>query len=140
MEAEVARINSADVKGYRKFLRDSHARYVVGFEGMVAKPMHRLWQTIKVLPTFAWLRADRSIYGLAAARVRDEKLRMALSFHPLFIGGDPMHVTSMYALVAHLEKEYGVHYAIGGVQAIADAMAGGGPGTRRCHPARGRGG
>jgi len=48
---------------------------------------------------------------------------MALSFHPLFIGGDPMHVTSIYALVAHLEKTYGVHYAMGGVQAIADAMA-----------------
>jgi phytoene desaturase len=97
---------------------------VVGFEGMLTKPMHRLWETIRVLPEFALLRADRSIYGLASARVRDEKLRMALSFHPLFIGGDPMHVTSMYALVAHLEKEFGVHYAMGGVQAIADAMAG----------------
>jgi phytoene desaturase len=75
------------------------------------------------LPKFAQLRADRSIYGLAAVRVKDERLRMALSFHPLFIGGDPMHVTSIYALVAHLEKTYGVHYAIGGVQAIADAMA-----------------
>jgi len=76
-----------------------------------------------VLPKFAMLRADRSIYAHAAARVKDEKLRMALSFHPLFIGGDPAHVTSMYALVAHLEKEYGVHYAMGGVQAIADGMA-----------------
>ena len=47
---------------------------------------------------------------------------MALSFHPLFIGGDPFHVTSMYALVSHLEKEFGVHYAIGGVAAIAEAM------------------
>jgi phytoene desaturase len=90
---------------------------------MVAEPMHRLWSTIKVLPEFARLRADRSILGLAKARVRDERLRMALSFHPLFIGGDPCHVTSIYALVSHLEKEYGVHYAIGGVQAIADAMA-----------------
>jgi phytoene desaturase len=98
-------------------------RYVVGYEGMVAEPMHRLWDTIKVLPEFARLRADRSILGHAKARVRDERLRMALSFHPLFIGGDPMHVTSMYALVSHLEKEYGVHYAMGGVQAIADAMA-----------------
>jgi phytoene desaturase len=98
-------------------------RYVVGYEGMVAEPMHRLWDTIKVLPEFARLRADRSILGHARARVKDERLRMALSFHPLFIGGDPMNVTSMYALVSHLEKEYGVHYAIGGVQAIADAMA-----------------
>ena len=123
MLAEVAKLSPNDVKGFQKFLKDSHARYVVGFEGMVAKPMHRAWETIKVLPTFARLRADRSIYGLAASRVKNEKLRMALSFHPLFIGGDPTHVTSIYALVAHLEKTYGVHYAMGGVQAIADAMA-----------------
>jgi phytoene desaturase len=55
--------------------------------------------------------------------VRDPRLRLALSFHPLFIGGDPFHVTSMYILVSHLEKEFGVHYAMGGVQAIAEAMA-----------------
>ena len=123
MLAEVAGLSPSDVPGFQRFLKDAKARYVVGFEGMVAKPMNKLWQTIKVLPTFAWLRADRSIYGLAAKRVKDERLRMALSFHPLFIGGDPMHVTSIYALVAHLEKTFGVHYAIGGVQAIADAMA-----------------
>lgn len=123
MVEEVRRLSPRDVKGYLRFLEDSHRRYVVGYEGMVAEPMHRLWDTIKVLPEFALLRADRSILGHARARVKDERLRMALSFHPLFIGGDPMHVTSMYALVSHLEKEYGVHYAIGGVQAIADAMA-----------------
>ena len=122
MVEEVRKFNPADVKGYLKFLKDSQRRYIVGFEGMVAKPMHKLWETIKVLPQFAMLRADRSILGLARARVKDERLRMALSFHPLFIGGDPMNVTSMYALVAYLEKEFGVHYAMGGVQAIADAM------------------
>ena len=94
-----------------------------GFEGMVAKPMHKLWDTIKVLPTFALAARGPVDLCPCGARVKDERLRMALSFHPLFIGGDPMHVTSMYALVAHLEKEFGVHYAMGGVQAIADAMA-----------------
>ena len=123
MVDEVRRLSPGDVGGYLRFLEDSRRRYVVGFEGMVAEPMHRLWDTVKVLPEFAMLRADKSILGLARSRVRDERLRMALSFHPLFIGGDPMHVTSMYALVSHLEKEFGVHYAIGGVQAIADAMA-----------------
>ena len=122
MLGEVTRLSPGDAKGYLRFLKDSQRRFVVGYEGMVAKPMHRLWETIKVLPEFARLRADRSIFGLAKARVRDPRLRMALSFHPLFIGGDPMNVTSIYALVSHLEKEYGVHYAIGGVQAIADAM------------------
>lgn len=51
-----------------------------------------------------------------------EGLGMALSFHPLFIGSDPSRVTSMYILVSHLEKEFGVHYAMGGVQAMADVM------------------
>jgi len=123
MLEEVKRLSPRDVKGYQRFLKDSKRRYVVGFEGMVAKPMHKLWDTIKVLPEFAVLRADRSILGLAKARVKDHRLRMALSFHPLFIGGDPMNVTSMYALVSHLEATFGVHYAMGGVQAIADAMA-----------------
>jgi phytoene desaturase len=123
MEAEITRLSPGDLKGYRRFLKDSKRRYVLGYEGMVAEPMHRLWDTLKVIPEFAVLRADQSILGLARKRVKDERLRMALSFHPLFIGGDPMHVTSMYALVSHLEKEFGVHYAIGGVQAIADAMA-----------------
>jgi phytoene desaturase len=123
MIAEVNRLSPRDVPGYLRFLKDADRRFVVGYLGMVAKPMHRLWETVKVLPEFARLRADRSIFGLAKARVRDPRLQMALSFHPLFIGGDPCHVTSMYALVSHLEKEFGVHYAIGGVQAIADGMA-----------------
>lgn len=123
MKAEIAKINPRDVKGYEKFLRGSQARYKVGYEGLMTTPMHKIWATIKVLPQFAWLRADKSIYGYAKTCVKDEKLRMALSFHPLFIGGDPMHVTSMYALVGYLEKQFGVHYAMGGVQAIADAMA-----------------
>lgn len=123
MKREVAKISPRDVKGYEKFLRGSKARYKVGFEGLMTLPMHKIWETIKVLPQFARLRADKSIYGYAKSCVKDEKLRMALSFHPLFIGGDPMNVTSMYALVGYLEKQFGVHYAMGGVQAIADAMA-----------------
>jgi phytoene desaturase len=123
MKAEVAKISPGDVKGYEKFMRGSEARYKVGYEGLMTKPMHKLWETVKVLPQFAKLRADRSIYAHAKTCVKDEKIRMALSFHPLFIGGDPNNVTSMYALVGYLEKEFGVHYAMGGVQAITNAMA-----------------
>ncbi|UWQ18373.1 phytoene desaturase family protein [Jannaschia sp. M317] len=123
MESEIVRLSPGDLDGWRRFLKDAEARYKVGYEGMLTKPMHRLWETIKVLPRFAMLRADRSILALARSRVRNERLRMALSFHPLFIGGDPARVTSMYALVSHLEKTFGVHYAQGGVGAMAAAMA-----------------
>lgn len=124
MQAEVARFSPGDLKGYQAFLRDAETRYWFGYEDLGRRPMNRLWDLIKVLPRFAMLRADRSVHAHAARRVRDPRLRFALSFHPLFIGGDPFHVTSMYALVSHLERAFGVHYAMGGVQAIAEAMAG----------------
>jgi phytoene desaturase len=122
MRAEVARLSPEDVKGYDKFLKDSEARYSFGFEDLGRRPMNKLWDLIKVLPKFGTLRADRSVVAHAKSRFKDPRLQMAFSFHPLFIGGDPFNVTSMYILVSHLEKEYGVHYAIGGVAAIADAM------------------
>lgn len=123
MRAEVVRLSPRDLPGYQRFLKDSEERYWFGYEGLGRRPMNRLADLIKVLPRFAWLRADRSVHAHAARRVRDQRLRFALSFHPLFIGGDPFHVTSMYILVSHLEKAFGVHYALGGVQAIARAMA-----------------
>ncbi|WP_102109672.1 phytoene desaturase [Oceaniglobus roseus] len=122
MLAEVARLSPGDVAGYERFLADSEARYRFGFEGLGRKPMHRLKDLLRELPGFVRLRADRSVYAHVASRVKDPRLRMALSFHPLFIGGDPVNVTSMYILVSHLEKAFGVHYAMGGVQAMADAM------------------
>ncbi len=120
---EVRRLAPRDLAGFDKMVRDAEARYSFGFENLGRRPMNELWELIKVLPIFAWYRADRSVYAHAAMRMKDERLRMAMSFHPLFIGGDPFNVTSIYALVSHLEKEYGVHYAMGGVGAIAEAMA-----------------
>ena len=122
-EAEVEALSPDDLPGFRKFLSDAEDRYWFGYEDLGRRPMNELWELIKVLPRFVWLRADRSVYAHAARRVRDPRLRFALSFHPLFIGGDPFRVTSMYILVSHLESQFGVHYAMGGVQAIADAMA-----------------
>lgn len=122
MVEEVRRLSPRDVPGYLRFLKGAEARYEIGFRRLGRIPMHDIRETLKVLPAFARLRADRSILAHARAHVRDPRLRMALSFHPLFIGGDPARVTSIYALVSHLEKQFGVHYAMGGVQAIADAM------------------
>lgn len=123
MRAEIARISPGDLPGYARFLKDSETRYRFGYEDLGRRPMHSFMETLKVIPRFAMLRADRSVHAHAAARVRDPHLRFALSFHPLFIGGDPFNVTSMYVLVSHLESAFGVHYALGGVQAIATAMA-----------------
>ena len=126
MREEVARYFPNDLDGYDKFMIDSERRYEFAFSStnkIGRLPMQRLWDTLKVLPKFALMRADRSVFGNAAKYVKDDRLRMALSFHPLFVGGNPFQVTSMWGLVCHLEKTYGVHYAIGGSVAIAKAMS-----------------
>jgi phytoene desaturase len=124
MRAEVARLSPGDVAGWERFLKDGERRYGFGFEGMGRKSMHDFLAFAKTLPTFVALRADRSVHAHAARRVKDPRLRMALSFHPLFIGGDPFRVTSIYSLVAFLEKTWGVHCVVGGCAALAEGLAG----------------
>ena len=121
--AEIAKLAPDDLAGYDWLIRAAERRYHFGFENLGRRPMNRFLDLARVLHIFAWYRADRSIHAHVARKVRDPRLRMALSFHPLFIGGDPFHVTSMYALVHHLESQFGVHYAMGGAQALADGMA-----------------
>ncbi|MCA3574400.1 MAG: phytoene desaturase, partial [Aestuariivirga sp.] len=45
------------------------------------------------------------------------------SFHPLFIGGNPFKVTAIYSMIAYLERQFGVHCAMGGTGALVQAMA-----------------
>ena len=110
-----------DQKGFEKFLVDAGKRYSVAFEHtktMGREPMNRRWATIRMLPLFAFLRADRSVYAHAASRVKDPRMRFALSFHPLFVGANPFNVTSMWGIVSHIEKEFGISTAIGGFQQL----------------------
>jgi phytoene desaturase len=54
--------------------------------------------------------------------VRDERLRIVLSFHPLLIGGNPFTTTSIYCLIAYLERRWGVHFAMGGTGALVTGL------------------
>ena len=125
MLSQIKKISPLDLEGYQKLIKDSESRYNFAFSSskkIGRMPMHNIFQTIKVIPKFIRLRADRSVYSNVAKYIKDPRLRMALSFHPLFVGGNPFRVTSMWGLVSFLEKKYGVHYPIGGLSSVAKAM------------------
>jgi phytoene desaturase len=63
------------------------------------------------------------VYGLVSKFFRNERLRNIFSYHPLLIGGDPFRISSIYCLIAFLEKDFGVHSAIGGTGALARGLA-----------------
>lgn len=123
MAEEVRRIAPGDVDGYRRFMAESEAIYRIGFEQLGHVPFGSPLDMLKIAPDLLRLGAWRTVHQHVAARVKDPRIRMALSFHPLFIGGNPFRVTAIYSMIAFLERQYGVHFAMGGTGALVQAMA-----------------
>ena len=53
---------------------------------------------------------------------QSDKLRRVFSFQPLLVGGNPFNTTSIYSLIHYLEREYGVHFAMGGTGKIVEGL------------------
>ena len=54
---------------------------------------------------------------------RNPRVREAISFHSLFIGGDPYRVPAIYGALVYLQLLDGVWYTDGGVYSVVEAMA-----------------
>jgi phytoene desaturase len=124
MRAEVARIAPDDLEGYRRFMVRSEAICRVGFEKLGHVPFMSLMDLVKTAPDLLRLGGMHSVHGLVSQFVKNDKLRIALSFHPLFVGGNPFDTTAVYCLISHLERRWGVHFAMGGTGALVEGLAG----------------
>ena len=123
LEAEIARRNPADAAGYRRFHDYAGAVFKAGYEELAATPFLRFWDMVRVAPKLATLRADRSVYHAVAHFIRDERVRQALSFHSLLVGGNPFETSAIYTLIHFLERRWGVFFPRGGVGALVGALA-----------------
>ena len=79
---------------------------------------------LKAVPKILLLGGHRTVYGLVSSYLRDPRLRIAISLHPLLIGGNPFSVTAMYCLINHMEREWGVHFAMGGTGELVKGLVG----------------
>ncbi len=122
MRDEVAKFEPGDVEGYERFVAMSREIFGVGFERLAHVPFGRFTDMARIVPAMVRLKSYRSVYGLVSSFVRDERLRQILSFHPLLVGGNPFDTTSIYTLIAFLERKWGVHYPIGGTGALVDGL------------------
>lgn len=135
MRAEVARFSPGDVHGYERFMRLSEAMYRIGFEQLGHMPFGSWHDMLRIAPALVRHHGYRSVHGLVSRFIRDERLRIVFSFHPLLIGGNPFTASAIYALIPFLERHWGVHFAMGGtgriVQGLCDLVRGQGN-TIRC--------
>src|SRR6202044_3272365 len=122
MRAEVARFNPDDVEGFQRFMRRSEAIYRVGFERLGDAPFSSIVDMARIAGDLVRLGGHRSVYGLVSKYIRDERLRIVFSFHPLLIGGNPFRASAIYCLIPFLEKRWGVHFAMGGTGALVSGL------------------
>ncbi len=121
--AQIERLAPGDVAGYEAFLRYAEEVFEQGYERLAHVPFLDLWSMIRVSPQLVRLGAWRSVHATVARFIREPHLRQAFSFHSLLVGGNPFSTSSIYTLIHHLERRWGVFFPIGGTGALVDALA-----------------
>lgn len=119
---QIAKRNPDDVEGYKTFMGKTKAIFEKGFIELADKPFLNFTDMLKVAPDLIRLQSYKSVYQYVSQYIKDEFLRRCFSFHPLLIGGNPFDAPSIYAMIHYLEREWGIHYVMGGTGALVDGM------------------
>jgi phytoene desaturase len=122
MRAEVRRISPSDSAGYEGFMAEADRCYRLGFEALGDKAFDSVADLIKAAPAILRMRGWRSLHAMAASHMKHPKLRQAMSLQSLLIGGNPFSVTCVYSLINSLERQWGVHWAVGGIGSLVHGL------------------
>ncbi len=122
MRGEIARFNADDLAGYDRFVEAADLACTLGFEELGHKAFDSFSDLLAAMPSMIKLKAWQTLYSMVASYLRDPKLRVVFSFHPLLIGGNPYSVTRVYSLINTLERRWGVHWAMGGTGALIQGL------------------
>ena len=122
MRREIARFNPDDLAGYDRFVEAADLACTLGFEELGHKAFDSFSDLLAAMPSMIKLKAWQTLYSMVASYLRDPKLRVVFSFHPLLIGGNPYSVTRVYSLINTLERRWGVHWAMGGTGALIQGL------------------
>ena len=119
---QIDKFNPADREGYQSFMKTTKRIFEKGFVELADKPFLKFTDMLRVAPDLIKMQSYLSVYRYVSQYVKDDFLRRGFSFHPLLIGGNPFDSPSIYAMIHYLEREWGIHYALGGTGSIVKAM------------------
>ncbi|RYY27978.1 MAG: phytoene desaturase [Sphingomonadales bacterium] len=120
--AAIAQLNPEDVAGYQRFLEYAEGVYQEGYVKLGSVAFLDFMTMVRAAPALMKYQAWRSVYSMVSKFVKNDKLRQALSFHTLLVGGNPMKTSSIYALIHKLERDGGVWWAEGGTNRLVAGM------------------
>ena len=122
LKQEIARFSPEDSERYEELISASKKIFDVGFTKLSDKPFLNLSDMVRQIPQLLKLRADRSVWNFVGKFLKHPKIRRAFSIHPLLVGGNPFTTSSIYALIHYLEREWGVHFTMGGTGKLVDEL------------------
>lgn len=122
MRQAIAQLDSRDLAGAQRLLEygGEVLREGPGRLGRMTFPDMR--SMLKALPPLAHHQGWRSVHGLVASQVGNDKLRQAFSFQTLLAGGNPLEVSALHSWRHRLEAETGLWHPRGGVNKLVMAM------------------
>ncbi|MFN3706170.1 MAG: phytoene desaturase family protein [Thermoflexales bacterium] len=111
-----------DLEGYERFHAAAKAIFERGFLQLGYTHFGSLASMLAVMPDLLRLDAVRTLFSFTSRYFKSDKLRRVFSFEPLLIGGNPLAVPAIYAMIHFVEKTWGIHFAMGGTGALVQAF------------------
>jgi phytoene desaturase len=111
-----------DLEGYEQFHTDAKAIFERGFLELGYTYFGDLGSMFKVLPDLLKLDAVRTLFSFAKKYFKNPKMQQVFSFETLLVGGNPLNVPAIYAMIHFVEKTWGIHFAMGGTGALVQGF------------------
>ena len=119
---QIKRLAPEDLEGYEAFHEQARAIFQRGFLQLGYTYFGSLGSMLGVVPDLLKLGAVQPLFSLISKYFKSDKMRQVFSFEPLLVGGNPMKVPAIYAMIHFVEKTWGIHFAKGGTGAMVSAM------------------
>ena len=119
---QIKRLAPEDLAGYEAFHHQARAIFHRGFLKLGYTYFGSLGSMLRVVPDLLKLGAVQSLFGMVSKYFKSDKMRQVFSFEPLLVGGNPMKVPAIYAMIHFVEKTWGIHYAKGGTGALVAGL------------------
>lgn len=123
MRDELAKFSAKDAAAFDGFLAALKPIYEEGILAAGRRSFDSPLSLAAFLPTLVKLGAALPLHTFVSRHFEHERIREAMGFHSLFIGGDPFRVPAIYGALVYLQFLDGVQYARGGVYSVVEAMA-----------------
>jgi phytoene desaturase len=116
--AQIAAIEPDDLPGYERFHLAAEAIFRRGFLELGYTHFDDIGTMLRVAPDLFKLDAVRTLFSFTSKYFKSPKLRQVFSFETLLVGGNPLRVPAIYAMIHFVEKTWGVHFVMGGTGAL----------------------